>query len=172
VLEALIQLQRAPSAAPPADGRLGCGAYAAQRARLCIDFRKRKIGADCDHKLVLARGSATWCARKSDRCLPEERIGRCGRFLVQVVAEGVEVRPDAARGHVAEVPQAVRCESGRTREPWVGPSAYSTLTVLPGGRIACLYERAEANAYERITLAHFSLDWPARSIVPGNQTLS
>ncbi len=30
---------------------------------------------------------------------------------------------------------------------------------LPGGRIACLYQRGEQGAYERITLALFPLAW-------------
>jgi sialidase-1 len=41
---------------------------------------------------------------------------------------------------------------------FAGPSAYSDLAVLGNGQIACLYECGEKNAYERITLALFSLD--------------
>ena len=40
-----------------------------------------------------------------------------------------------------------------------GPSAYSDLAVSPDGTICCLYERGDADAYERITLARFGLDW-------------
>ena len=40
-----------------------------------------------------------------------------------------------------------------------GPSAYSSLTPLPGGRIGCLYERGSAKPYERIVLARFTLGW-------------
>jgi sialidase-1 len=40
-----------------------------------------------------------------------------------------------------------------------GPSAYSSLAVLPDQRIGCLYERGEKSAYEKITLALFSLQW-------------
>lgn len=40
-----------------------------------------------------------------------------------------------------------------------GPSAYSCLARLPDGTIGCLYERGDANAYERITLARFPLSW-------------
>jgi sialidase-1 len=43
-----------------------------------------------------------------------------------------------------------------------GPAAYSSLAVLPGGAVACLYERGEQNAYETITLARFSLEWLER----------
>ena len=40
-----------------------------------------------------------------------------------------------------------------------GPAAYSCLTVLADGSIACLYERGDADRYEKITFARFSLDW-------------
>jgi sialidase-1 len=40
-----------------------------------------------------------------------------------------------------------------------GPSAYSCLAVLPGGDVACLYERGTRNASETITFARFSLGW-------------
>jgi sialidase-1 len=42
---------------------------------------------------------------------------------------------------------------------WEGPAAYSCLTVLPDGMIACIYERGEKNPYEMITLARFPLEW-------------
>jgi len=44
---------------------------------------------------------------------------------------------------------------------YAGPSAYSCLTVLPDGKIACFYESGEKRAYEKIVLATFSLDWLA-----------
>ncbi len=40
-----------------------------------------------------------------------------------------------------------------------GPAAYSCLTVLSDLTAACLYERGEGKAYEKITFARFSLDW-------------
>lgn len=40
-----------------------------------------------------------------------------------------------------------------------GPAAYSCLAVLPDGTILCLYENGEKGAYEKITLARFTLDW-------------
>ena len=43
-----------------------------------------------------------------------------------------------------------------------GPSAYSCLTVLPNGDIACLYECGENWPYEKITLARFDLEWLAK----------
>lgn len=55
------------------------------------------------------------------------------------------------------------CDDGKT---WphskllhAGPAAYSCLAVLPGGSVACLYERGDKRIYEKITLARFTVDW-------------
>ncbi len=40
-----------------------------------------------------------------------------------------------------------------------GPSAYSSLTVLPDGTIGCLFEAGEKSAYESIVFARFTIDW-------------
>ncbi len=40
-----------------------------------------------------------------------------------------------------------------------GPSAYSSLAVLPDNTIACLYERGEKSPYEEIVFARFTLQW-------------
>jgi sialidase-1 len=40
-----------------------------------------------------------------------------------------------------------------------GPSAYSSLAVLPDRSIACVYERGDESAYETLTFARFTLDW-------------
>lgn len=40
-----------------------------------------------------------------------------------------------------------------------GPSAYSCLTVLADGRVACLYEAGEGGPYELIVFARFPLAW-------------
>lgn len=47
----------------------------------------------------------------------------------------------------------------RSRELHAGPSGNSGLTVLPGGRAGCLFERGQAHPYERITFARFTLGW-------------
>jgi sialidase-1 len=36
-----------------------------------------------------------------------------------------------------------------------GPAAYSDLALAADGRVGCLYERGDTQAYERITLARF-----------------
>lgn len=40
-----------------------------------------------------------------------------------------------------------------------GPSAYSSLTVLPDGRVGLLFEGGEYTPYDKIMLAVFHLDW-------------
>jgi sialidase-1 len=46
---------------------------------------------------------------------------------------------------------------GKTIEP--GHSAYSCLCELSDNTIGCLYERGNLNPYEKITFAHFNLEW-------------
>jgi len=45
-----------------------------------------------------------------------------------------------------------------SRVVFPGPSAYSCLTVLPGGDVGCLFEGGQEQAYEKIMLARFSLE--------------
>jgi len=45
------------------------------------------------------------------------------------------------------------------RSLYPGPSAYSSLAVLPDGNIGCLYERGETGPYEKLTFARFNLEW-------------
>jgi sialidase-1 len=40
-----------------------------------------------------------------------------------------------------------------------GPSAYSSMTVLPDGTIGILYEQGEEKIYEKISFARFNLEW-------------
>lgn len=47
----------------------------------------------------------------------------------------------------------------KSRALFEGPAAYSCLTVLPDGRLACLYERGEKSSYDEIVLARFPLEW-------------
>ena len=49
------------------------------------------------------------------------------------------------------------------RTLYAGPSAYSSLSVLPGKDIVCLYERGAAHPYETIVFARFTLGWLERS---------
>jgi sialidase-1 len=48
---------------------------------------------------------------------------------------------------------------GVSRLLYEGPSAYSSLAMLPDRTVGLLYERGEQKSYERITFAHFDLAW-------------
>ncbi len=48
------------------------------------------------------------------------------------------------------------------RQLYAGPSGYSCLTVLPDGRIGCLYESGLRSPYQAIVFARFTLDWLRR----------
>jgi sialidase-1 len=54
-------------------------------------------------------------------------------------------------------------DGGRTwtasRTVWEGPSAYSSLAAIKGGKVGLLYERGEANPYERIVFTSFDIGW-------------
>ncbi len=56
-------------------------------------------------------------------------------------------------------------DEGRTwpvqRVLWAGPAAYSSLAVLPNGRVACLFEAGDQQPYERIVCACFEPHWLA-----------
>jgi sialidase-1 len=56
-----------------------------------------------------------------------------------------------------------------SRSLYEGPSAYSSLTGLPNGKVGCLYERGEENAYETIRLAIFDLEWLQSSNFNSNE---
>jgi sialidase-1 len=45
------------------------------------------------------------------------------------------------------------------RPLYEGPAAYSSLAVLPDGKIGCLYERGDRGPYEKLTFARFDLAW-------------
>ena len=50
------------------------------------------------------------------------------------------------------------------RQIYPGPSAYSSLTVLPDGMIGLLYERGGQRADEKITFAKFNIEWLSGSM--------
>ncbi|MBM3804473.1 MAG: exo-alpha-sialidase [Acidimicrobiia bacterium] len=54
-------------------------------------------------------------------------------------------------------------DDGRTwpvaKQIHAGPAAYSCLTVLADMTAACLYERGDKSAYEKITYARFNVEW-------------
>jgi sialidase-1 len=50
----------------------------------------------------------------------------------------------------------------QSRVIWEGPSAYSSLAELRGGRIGLLYERGDRSPYEQIAFTSFDIGWLKR----------
>jgi hypothetical protein len=54
------------------------------------------------------------------------------------------------------------------RQLWAGPSAYSSLTILPDGTVGVLFEAGDGDAsiYDQLVFARFSLDWLTQGVDP------
>ncbi|MBN2138714.1 MAG: exo-alpha-sialidase [Sedimentisphaerales bacterium] len=72
-------------------------------------------------------------------------------------------QPDS--GNRKQMTVRLSLDEGKTwpvsRVLYAGPSAYSSLAILPNNDIACLYEAGEKSPYETITFASFTLGWLA-----------
>jgi sialidase-1 len=120
-------------------------------------------------------GGLTWTPAADEPALVEPT---CQAALIRLAGPR-----DAARGILAfSNPASPRRErmtvrlsedEGKTwpaaRLVWAGPAAYSALAALPDGRVACLYERGEKSAYEKITFARMTLDWLRQPTPPDEQ---
>ena len=101
--------------------------------------------------------------------------------LVEPVCQAALIRAEQAADRGADA-LAFSNPAGKTRENMIvrlsldggatwpaarslhaGPTAYSSLASLPGGKLACLYERGSRGPYERITFARFDLAWVGAS---------
>lgn len=110
-------------------------------------------------------GGATWSAVRSDPALIEPVCqgsllrfswpteGGAGRLLFSNPAStkrlNLTVRLSTDEGATWSASQQL----------FAGPSAYSSLVVLPSGDVGCLYECGEKNPYEKIVLARFPIEW-------------
>jgi len=69
----------------------------------------------------------------------------------------------AQRGNRRDMTVRLSYDEGRSwpvsKLIYAGPSAYSCLTILPDGNIACLYEAGQKSPYEKIIFTSFTLDW-------------
>ena len=85
--------------------------------------------------------------------LPPEQEGGTTRLLfanpASVKRENMTIRLSSDEGRGWPV----------SRGLYAGPSAYSCLTELPGGKIGCLYERGRTDPYEELVLVRFDLAW-------------
>jgi sialidase-1 len=135
------------------------------KGTLLMDMRAY-FGHSRRAQAVSPDGGLTWTAPKDQaeliepvcqasvlRCTWPNRTGK-SRMLFSNPADEKKRRNMAVR---------LSYDEGRTwpegRTLHAGPSAYSCLSVLPDGTIACLYECGEKSAYEKIAFARFSLGW-------------
>ncbi len=110
-------------------------------------------------------GGATWSAVSEDAALIEPRCqGSLESYTDSVGSDRDRLlfsNPASLKRENLTV--RLSTDAGRT---WAaakviqpGPAAYSCLSILPDLTVGCLYERGEKKAYERITFAHFNLEW-------------
>ena len=69
----------------------------------------------------------------------------------------------AQRGNRRDMTVRMSYDEGRSwpvsKMLYPGPSAYSCLSILPNGNIACLYEAGQKSPYEKIVFTSFTLEW-------------
>ncbi len=148
----------------PADQVNECQAVELPDGRIMLNMRNYDRRMHSRAVAVSGDGGATWSEIVRDEALVEPI---CQASLIAAAdAGGNEVLLFSNPAHASRrVRMTVRLsrDGGATwpaaRLLHEGPAAYSSLAVLPGGDIGCLYECGEKGAYERIALARFSLAW-------------
>jgi sialidase-1 len=123
------------------------------------------LGLGCRAASVSRDGGQTWGTLRHERALIEPNCQ--GSLLRYDDAAGG--RPRLLFSNPASTSQRQRLtvrvsDDGGATWPVArlidgGPCAYSCLTVLADGTIACLYECGRKDPYEGITFAWFSMDW-------------
>lgn len=110
-------------------------------------------------------GGDTWSELKFDKTLFEPICQ--ASFLRHVTPKSKQPGPllfsnPASRAGRRNMTVRASWDEGKSwpksKQLHAGPAAYSCLTVLPDGRIGCLYEAGKDNAYQTLTFARFSLD--------------
>jgi len=107
-------------------------------------------------------GGETWSPLEFDETLIEPI---CQASFLRYPGSGRQVLFSNPASQQGRTRMTVRLSNDESRT-WsssrlihAGPAAYSCLAVLTDGAIACLYEAGEETAYEKISLARFSLEW-------------
>ncbi|MBI1318380.1 MAG: hypothetical protein GC168_05430 [Candidatus Hydrogenedens sp.] len=134
--------------------------------RLMLNVR-RSAKNDAKHRLLAYSADAgeTWAPLFADEELPGPR---CQGSVIRANAPGSGA--DALLfSNPADSDKRIRMTvrySEDAGDTWPharvlhdGPTAYSSLTLLPDGSVGCLYECGGEDSYEMITLARFPLEW-------------
>lgn len=117
-------------------------------------------------------GGETWSDLSSDPVLIEPR---CQASLIRYAPSDAEGPPLVLFSNPADTKDRYKIvvrlstDDGRTWPTWKslfpGPAAYSCLTVLKDGTMACLYERGAESPYDEIAFAAFSLEWLGEGVL-------
>jgi sialidase-1 len=129
------------------DGRIMLNA---RTSKQCIPYRRISISND---------GGMTWSSVQADQQLPDLN---CQGSIIHT-PEGYLVFTNPVGENRTGLTIRVSTDNGATWPVslclYEGHSAYSSLTMLPDGRIACLYERGLQHPYENLTFAAFDIEW-------------
>jgi len=117
-------------------------------------------------------GGLSWSPLKMDEALIEPV---CQASLLRATWPGAGEKSRLLFANPASVKRErmvvrVSYDEGATwpanRELHAGPAAYSSLVMLSGDEVACLFERGTKSPYEKISLARFPLSWLEDTLRP------
>ncbi len=148
----------------PRDTANECQVVELSGGRLMLNMRNAARASRYRQVAYSADGGETWTDQRSDPHLPEPI---CQASIRRYSWPGPGRRSVILFSNPANETNRVNLtvrasyDEGQT---WAGrrllhggPSAYSDLAVLPGGKVACLFECGEKDPYENIVLALFNL---------------
>lgn len=110
-------------------------------------------------------GGATWTEIHEDAALIEPRCQGSLQNFTDTLAHDKNRLLFGNPASLERKNYTVRLsyDEGRTwpvaKQIFAGPAAYSCLTILSDQTVACLYERGEKSAYEKISFARFNVEW-------------
>ncbi len=135
--------------------------------RLMLNMRN-SADPGCRRVCFSSDGGQTWADQRADRALIDPncegsfvryRWAGDGGKSVLLFSNAADDRRDQRD----KLTVRLSYDEGRTwpvaRLLCAGPSAYSSLAVLPDGAFACLYEAGQKHPYEKILFARLTLDW-------------
>jgi sialidase-1 len=148
----------------PNSGTNECAVVELADGRLMLNMRNYETGKKGRAVCFSRDGGATWGDRSYDQTLVEP-ICQASILRLRWPDQGGASRilfSNPASAQREKMTIRLSNDEGKT---WpaatmvhAGPAAYSCLAALPDGSIGCLYERGDANPYQRITLAILDAD--------------
>lgn len=149
----------------PNEGYDECQAAELNDGRIMLNMRHFDPARNCRGVTLSDDGGLTWGPVRHDPALIEDvACPGCQASLIRSPDGQLLFSNPASTQRVCMTVRMSADEGGTwpvARQLHPGPSAYSSLAVLPDGRLACLYERGAFHAYERISFAAFTREWLA-----------